>query len=67
MNFRTIEQALKLQIATMYTIMTNNLNMRKECAKIVLKVLRGDQKAIQITIENEFHKVFKLSLIWWIT
>ena len=45
MSVRMIPLTLNLQIATVHTIITNNLNMQKVCAKLVHEVLTDKQKA----------------------
>lgn len=39
---REITQTLNIKIATVYTIMTNYLNMQKVCAKLDTKVLQDE-------------------------
>lgn len=51
-----IAQIPNLQVATVPTIMTNDLDMRRVCAKLVPKLLKDEQKAYQVTIANELSK-----------
>lgn len=53
MTVRTISENLGIPQTTVFEIVTENLNMRKVCAKLVPRVLSNDQKTTRKTISQE--------------